>query len=112
MIYLKVLVYTTNQKTVNFLVFDNGEKGPRILIRKFHPDIQDEISINFQRFDFQGWHHYCFIFTSVDQYPYPGGYVNLTNKAYMNGNLVNTGKSFQIQFIPLQVFYLITILVL
>ena len=83
------------KKFVYFTVFDNGEKGPRILVRKFHPDINDEISINFKRFDFQGWHHYCFIFSSAAQFPYPGGYVNLTNKAYMNGILVNTGMSYQ-----------------
>lgn len=74
-----------------FSVFDNGEKGPRLTVRKFHPDIADEISINFERFDFQGWHHYCFIFSSRPQFPYPGGYVNLTNKAYMDGELVGTG---------------------
>ena len=74
-------------------MFDNGKKGPRIIVQKFHPDVDDEISINFERFDFQGWHHYCFVFTSNAQFPYPGGYVNLTNKAYMDGVLVNTGKN-------------------
>ena len=78
---------------LSFLVFDNGKMGPRIVVQKYHPDIDDEISINFERFDFQGWHHYCFIFTSVAQFPYPGGYVNLTNKAYMDGVLVNTGMN-------------------
>ena len=33
------------------------------------------------------------MFTSKAQFPYPGGYVNLTNKAYIDGNLVNEGKN-------------------
>ena len=77
--------------TCSFPVFDNGEKGPRILLQKYHPEVEDEVSINFKRFDFQAWHHYCFVFSSSAQFPYPGGYVNLTNKAYMDGNLMNTG---------------------
>ena len=88
----------TYKESRYFSVFDNGEKGPRIVVQKYHPDISDEISINFERFDFQGWHHYCFIFSTVAQYPYPGGYVNLTNKAYMDGNLVNTGAKKEIRF--------------
>ena len=77
-----------------FLVFDNGVNGPRIHLKKYHPRIDDEININFEKFDFQTWHHYCFLFTSQAQFPYPGGYVNLTNKAYVDGELVNTGKPY------------------
>lgn len=58
-------------------------------MKKYHPRISDEINILLKRFDFQNYHHYCFLFTSQAQFPYPGGYVNLTNKAYVDGNLVN-----------------------
>ena len=84
-IYLNIFLF--------FIVFDNGVNGPRIHLKKYHPRIDDEININFEKFDFQTWHHYCFLFTSQAQFPYPGGYVNLTNKAYVDGELVNTGKS-------------------
>ena len=60
-------------------------------MRKYHPTISDEVSIKLQKFDFQTWHHYCFVFSSQAQFPYPGGYVNLTNKAYVDGQLVNSG---------------------
>ena len=76
-----------------FLVFENGPDGPRIWMKKYHPKIEDGINILLKRFDFQNYHHYCFLFTSKAQFPYPGGYVNLTNKAYIDGNLVNEGKS-------------------
>jgi hypothetical protein len=62
-------------------------------MKKYHPKIEDGINILLKRFDFQNYHHYCFLFTSKAQFPYPGGYVNLTNKAYIDGNLVNEGKS-------------------
>ena len=74
-------------------MFENGSKGPRIRMIKYHPRINDEINIFLKRFDFQIFHHYCFLFTSQAQFPYPGGYVNLTNKAYIDGKLVNEGKS-------------------
>ena len=61
-------------------------------MKKYHPKINDEIKIFLKRFDFQDYHHYCFLFTSQAQFPYPGGYVNLTNKAYVDGNLVNEGN--------------------
>ena len=70
-------------------VFDNGPNGPRIQMQKYHPRIVDQITIKVDRFDFQNYHHYCFLFTSQAQFPYPGGYVNLTNRAYVDGNLVN-----------------------
>ena len=62
-------------------------------MKKYHPKIDDGINILLKRFDFQNYHHYCFLFTSKAQFPYPGGYVNLTNKAYIDGNLVNEGKN-------------------
>ena len=70
-------------------VFENGLKGPKIRIKKYHPRITDEVNIFLKRFDYQNFHHYCFSFTSQAQFPYPGGYVNLTNKAYVNGEMVN-----------------------
>lgn len=69
--------------------FENGPTGPRIRMKKYHTRIKDEVSILLKRFDFQNFHHYCFLFTNQAQFPYPGGYVNMTNKAYVDGNLVN-----------------------
>jgi hypothetical protein len=80
-------------------VFDNGVNGPRIKMKKFHPRIDDEVSIKLDKFDFQTWHHYCFMFTSQVQFPYPGGYVNLTNKAYMDGELVASGTKISLHLI-------------
>ena len=97
---LFLFLYIYYKHCIPFQVFDNGEKGPRILLQKIPPDVkgvEDEISIDFDRFDFQAWHHYCFIFSTSAQFPYPGGYVNLTNKAYMDGNLVNTGRNKKVQ---------------
>jgi hypothetical protein len=51
-----------------------------------------QVSIELEKFDFQNWHTYCFLFTSQPQFPYPGGYINLTNKAYIDGKLVRTGE--------------------
>ena len=82
-----------NKNYFSFSVFENGSKGPRIRMIKYHPRINDEINIILKRFDFQIFHHYCFLFTSQAQFPYPGGYVNLTNKAYIDGKLVNEGNS-------------------
>lgn len=70
-------------------VFENGLKGPIIRLKKYHPRITDEVNIFLRRFDYQNFHHYCFTFTSQAQFPYPGGYVNLTNKAYVDGNMAN-----------------------
>ena len=54
--------------------------------------IKDEISIEFPKgFEYQVWHHFYFVFQSFPQFPYPGGSVNLTNKAYMDGVFVTEG---------------------
>ena len=90
-------------------VFDNGKKGPRIIVKKFHPEIEDSISIDFERFDFQSWHHYCFVFSQVAQFPYPGGYVNLTNKAYVDGVLVNEGMKMELEFLLTRWFSIVTV---
>ncbi len=73
-------------------MFQNAKDGPRIRVKKYHPRIDDEVSIKMNKFDFQTWHHYCFLFTSQAQFPYPGGYVNLTNKAFVDGVKVAEGK--------------------
>ena len=75
-----------------FAVFNNSYDAPMITVRKYHPKIKDEVSIELDKFDFQSWHSYCFLFTSQPQFPYPGGYINLTNKAYIDGKLVKTGQ--------------------
>ena len=60
---------------------------------RYHKDIEDEITIKFEKgFDFQSWHHYCFVFSSFAEFPYPGGNVNLTNKVYMDGVFLSQGK--------------------
>ena len=61
-------------------------------MRKFHPKVLDEVSIELDKFDFQTWHSYCFVFDTQHQFPYPGGYTNLTNRAYVDGKLVGSGK--------------------
>ena len=75
--------------------FVNDPKdGPSIRVRKFHRFIDDEISIPLDDgFDFQAWHHYCFVFQSFPELPYPGGGINLTSKAYMDGVFIREGKS-------------------
>jgi hypothetical protein len=65
-----------------------------ITVRKYHPKVADEVSIELDKFDFQNWHSYCFLFTSQPQFPYPGGYINMTNMAYVDGKLARTGESF------------------
>ena len=82
-------VGTDNNDEILSGVFENGINGPVIRMKKYHPRINDEVNIYLRRYDFQNYHHYCFMFTSQAQFPYPGGYVNLTNKAYVDGNLVN-----------------------
>ena len=84
-----------------YAVFDNGINGPRINVKKYHRKIKDEVNINLQKFDFQNWHHYCFLFTSQAQFPYPGGYVNLTNKAYIDGELASSGT-----YLPTEIFFM------
>ena len=60
--------------------------GPKIVLTKYHPEIEDSAAVALRpRVDFQTWHHFCFVFTSQAQFPYPGGYVNLTNYGYMDG---------------------------
>ena len=63
------------------------KNGPKFSVRRYHPsDMIDEASFNLNsQLDFQNWHHYCFVFTSQAQFPYPGGYINLTNLAYLDG---------------------------
>ena len=97
-LHFQIIVLTVWKFVSCYLaVFDNGKKGPRIIVKKFHPEIEDSISIDFERFDFQSWHHYCFVFSQVAQFPYPGGYVNLTNKAYVDGVLVNEGMKMELE---------------
>lgn len=75
-----------------------------MVMRKFHPKIVDGVAINLEEgLDFQTWHHYCFQFTTSAQFPYPGGYINLTNKAFMDGILVAKGddRDFEIELIIL-----------
>ena len=74
-------------------VFNNSYDAPKITVRKFHPKVLDEVSIELDKFDFQTWHSYCFVFDTQHQFPYPGGYTNLTNRAYVDGKLVGSGKS-------------------
>ncbi|XP_059086853.1 uncharacterized protein LOC131883401 isoform X1 [Tigriopus californicus] len=66
-----------------------NEKETLISVQRYHPMIQDEISLRFENgFNFQEWEHFCFVFQSFAQVPYPGGNINLTTKAYFNGEFI------------------------
>jgi len=46
-----------------FLVFNNSREGPKILVRKYHPKVPDEAVIELDKYEFQAWHSYCFVFS-------------------------------------------------
>ena len=70
---------------------DDGN-GTRITLQKYHPLVEDKISISFENgFDFYRWHHYCFVFQSFPNLRYPGGRLNLTTKAYVDGVFIREG---------------------
>ena len=80
-----------NAQTAVISVFNNSYDAPMITMRRFHPKVLDEVSIELDKFDFQTWHSFCFVFDTQHQFPYPGGYTNLTNRAYIDGKLVSSG---------------------
>ncbi len=78
---------------VPFAAFEEDEfLGPMVVVRRYHSDIEDSAAILLENFDFETWHHYCFTFSSYPEFPFAGGNVNLTNKAYMDGSLKTNGR--------------------
>ena len=60
---------------------------------KYNDLIEDEISITFEKgFDFQSWHHFCFVFSSFPEVKLRGE-VKIVNKLYVDGKYVKQGES-------------------
>ena len=73
--------------------FIDDENGTRLTLQKYHPRVEDKISIAFENgFDFHRWRHYCFVFQSFPNLRYPGGRLNLTTKAYVDGVFIREGE--------------------
>ena len=73
--------------------FIDDENGTRITLQKYHPRVEDKISIEFKSgFDFHQWHHYCFVFQSFPNLRYLGGRLNLTTKTYFDGVFIREGE--------------------
>ena len=59
-----------NETHDNLLIgaFMSDSKGSRIIVKRYHPDIEDDVAIRFDKgFDFQAWHHFCFVFSSFPE---------------------------------------------
>ncbi len=85
--------------------FESGHSsGPRVVMTRHHPEVEDEAAVEVGHgFDFQAWHHYCFVFSSYPEQPFPGGRVNLTNKAYMDGIFISEGIIGVVYHLPTEV---------
>lgn len=72
--------------------YEVNEKESLITVKRYHPTIREEVSLRFENgFNYQEWEHFCFVFQSFAQVPYPGGDMNLTIKAYYNGEFIREG---------------------